>query len=285
MEGTEKPLTGEGERDCARGVAREGARTVTVLEPHGFCAGVKGALALAKAHPKAWCLHELVHNGQVVGELRSGGMKFVESVDEVPEGETIVFSAHGVSPAVRREAQARNLKIVDATCPFVAKVHRDARSFAAAGLPVVVIGHPNHAEVIGIVGEVEGKAYIYPDLPPKGAKIGVVSQTTMNADDVAATIESLKADYEVVTSAQVCHATKERQDAVKNFRGDALIVLGGANSSNTRRLAEVAACPAFRVGTIEELRALDLGGAKAIGVTAGASTPEEFLREALENIL
>lgn len=252
---------------------------VELLEPHGFCAGVKGALALARANPKAYCLHELVHNEQVVEELRRGGMRFVADISEVPEGESVIFSAHGVSPAVRDAAERRRLKIIDATCPFVAKVHRDARAFAAAGLAVVVIGHRNHAEVVGIVGEV-ANAYVYPELPPKGASIGIVSQTTMNADDVAQIVEELRHDYDVRSCAQVCHATKERQDAVKRFRGEALVVLGGANSSNTRRLAEVAQCKAYRVGTMDELRALDLRGAQSVGLTAGASTPEEFFDEA-----
>jgi len=257
-----------------------------VLEPHGFCAGVKGALERAGRNPGAYCLHEIVHNDIVVGELRNAGMKFVESIDEVPPNETIIFSAHGVSPAVRAEAEARGLKIVDATCPFVAKVHRDARSFALAGLPVVVIGHAGHAEVKGIVGEVlavEGaSAYVYPDVPEEGAGIGVVSQTTMNSDEVARILEGLRGKFKVKTSAAVCHATKERQDAVKNFEGDVLIVLGGANSSNTRRLAEVARCKAYRAGTMEELKALDLSGAGHVGLTAGASTPEAFLNEAVE---
>lgn len=255
---------------------------VEVLEPHGFCAGVKGALSLARANPSAYCLHELVHNEQVVERLRSGGMRFVDDVSEVPEGEAVVFSAHGVSPAVREAAAKRRLRILDATCPFVAKVHRDARAFAEAGLDVVVIGNRRHAEVAGIVGEVApSRVYVYPELPPPGARIGVVSQTTMNADEVAATVESLRSRYQVETSAQVCHATKERQDAVRNFRGDALVVLGGANSSNTRRLAEVARCPAYRVASMDELRALDLRGVASVGVTAGASTPEDFLHEAV----
>jgi len=257
--------------------------TLEILSPHGFCAGVTGALELARRHPSAYCLHEIVHNDLVVGELRAHGMTFVESVNDVPEGETVIFSAHGVSPRVRAAAEARHLKIVDATCPFVAKVHRDARAFAAKGLAVVVIGHKDHAEVAGIVGEVE-RAYIYPDLPPKGARIGVVSQTTMCADDVAQIVENLRRDYIVEAAAHVCHATKERQDAVKAFDGDALVVLGGANSSNTRRLAEVARCPAFRAGSLEELKALDLGDVRRLGLTAGASTPESFLEEAAKEL-
>ena len=260
--------------------------TIEVLHPHGFCAGVKGALERASLYPDAYCLHDIVHNDMVIASLRKGGMKFVGSLEEIPPGETVIFSAHGVSPSVREEAERRGLRVVDATCPFVAKVHREARAFALDGLPVVVIGHRGHAEVTGIVGEVEAVAdarvFIYPDLPPPHSHIGVVSQTTMNSDAVNEIVERLRVDYQVETSAQVCNATKERQDAVKAFDGDAIIVLGAANSSNTRRLAEVARCRAFRVGTLEELKALDLSGIKRLGITAGASTPESFLSQALD---
>lgn len=269
---------------------------VEVLEPHGFCAGVTAALrkALALVRDGAadtvYCLHELVHNEIVVGDLTRRGFKFVESVADIPEGATALFSAHGVSPAVRRAAAARRLKVVDATCPFVTRVHTAAREFAARGLPVVVIGHENHAEVKGIVGEVElagrsptiaaGRSDI--SAVPGGAQtIGVVSQTTMNADEVAALVAQLKERFTVETMAEVCNATKERQDAVKAFDGDALLVLGSANSSNTRRLMEVARCRAFRAGTLEEVRALDLRGVRRLGVTSGASTPESFLAEAV----
>lgn len=269
---------------------------VEVLEPHGFCAGVTAALrkALALVRDGAadtvYCLHELVHNEIVVGDLTRRGFKFVESVADVPEGATVLFSAHGVSPAVRRAAAARRLKVVDATCPFVTRVHTAAREFAARGLPVVVIGHENHAEVKGIVGEVELVGHS-PTITASSSdlstalggaqKIGVVSQTTMNADEVAALVAQLKERFTVETMAEVCNATKERQDAVKAFDGDALLVLGSANSSNTRRLMEVARCRAFRAGTLEEVRALDLRGIRRLGVTSGASTPESFLAEAV----
>jgi 4-hydroxy-3-methylbut-2-enyl diphosphate reductase len=270
---------------------------VEVLEPHGFCAGVTAALrkALALVRDGAadtvYCLHELVHNEIVVGDLTRRGFKFVESVADIPEGATVLFSAHGVSPAVRRAAAARRLKVVDATCPFVTRVHTAAREFAARGLPVVVIGHENHAEVKGIVGEVSDVAGHSPAITASsptlstalgGAQtIGIVSQTTMNADEVAALVAQLKERFTVETMAEVCNATKERQDAVKAFDGDALLVLGSANSSNTRRLMEVARCRAFRAGTLEEVRALDLRGVRRLGVTSGASTPESFLAEAV----
>ena len=259
---------------------------ITVLEPHGFCAGVTAALRCARslvatdAASTVYCLHELVHNELVVNDLRKRGFCFVESVEEVPPGATVLFSAHGVSPAVRAAAASRRLRIVDATCPFVARVHRAARDFASKGIAVVVIGKPTHAEVKGIVGEVS-RSFVYPDLPPPGSRIGVVSQTTMNADEVAAVVARLRTAYDVETMAEVCHATKERQDAVRRFAGDALLVLGSANSSNTRRLCEVASCRSFRAGTMDDVRALDFGGVVELGVTSGASTPESFFEEAV----
>lgn len=180
---------------------------------------------------------------------------------------------------MRERALARKLKVVDATCPFVRKVHEDARRYAQAGKFVYVIGKPDHVEVKGILGEINN-----PQSPlPKA--IAVVSQTTMNSDRVAEIVAELKQTHEVETAAQVCNATRLRQDAVRNFEGDALLVLGSANSSNTRELGEVAKCAkVFRAGTIEEVKALDLTGVEVLGVTSGASTPENFYEEAI-NVL
>ena len=255
---------------------------VEAIAPHGFCAGVTGAVRKALSlKAGAYCLHELVHNELVVAGLKSRGIVFVESLDEVPSGATVLFSAHGVAPSVRRSAEERGLLVVDATCPFVTRVHKAAREFSVKGLPVVVIGHPAHAEVKGIVGEVgEPGAFVYPDLPD-AKRIGVVSQTTMNADEVAKIVAQLKTRFEVETTAEVCHATKERQDAVKAFRGDAILVLGSVQSSNTRRLCEVAPCRAFMAGTMDEVRAIDFSGVETLGVTSGASTPEDFFEFAI----
>ena len=282
--------------------------TIEVLSPRGFCAGVTGALEKARrlagrAGGRAvYCLHELVHNELVVNDLKSRGFVFVESVEDVPEGETVLFSAHGVAPAVRAAAAARRLEIVDATCPFVARVHREARSFAEKGLAVIVLGKADHAEVKGIVGEVEsagGTAVVLDGAAAVGRftadgkrtaagtahpTFGVVSQTTMNADEVKRLVKELGARFTIETSAEVCHATKERQDAVKAFGGDALLVLGSRNSSNTLRLCEVARRRVFCAGTPEEVASLDLSGVTSLGVTAGASTPEDFISEAV-NIL
>ena len=272
--------------------------TISVIEPHGFCAGVtaalKKALSLAatlRDNPSTslYCLHELVHNEIVVDELKKRGFTFVEGLTEVPDGATVLFSAHGVAPQIREAAKARGIRVVDATCPFVERVHKAAREFAAKGLRVVVIGHPGHIEVKGIVGEV-GEAVVISNVA--AAKefcaaagtaecLGVVSQTTMNADEVAEIVAALKTRFKVETTAEVCNATKLRQDAVKAFGGDAVLVLGSASSSNTARLCECAPCRAFRAGTMDEVKSLDLSGVTHLGVTSGASTPEEFLKAAV----
>ena len=267
---------------------------IVAISPHGFCAGVTAALRKAESllsqgssdGRKVYCLHELVHNEIVVRDLKRRGMVFVETPEEVPEGATVLFSAHGVSPDVRARAAARRLRVVDATCPFVEKVHRAARDFASRGLRVVVIGNPDHAEVRGITGEVTDAVVVSSSAPGRAlgldpsVRLGVVSQTTMNADEVAASVRELRRGYEVETTAEVCRATQERQDAVKAFGGDALLVLGSANSSNTRRLCEVAKCPrVFRAATLAEVRELDFSGVSVLGVTSGASTPEDFFAE------
>lgn len=265
-----------------------------ILNPHGFCAGVKSALEkarrLAISGERIYCLHEIVHNEIVVAELKTRGFVFVEDLSEVPEGATVMFSAHGVSPAVRREAQARGLKIEDATCPFVARVHKAAADFHVDGLQVIVIGKPSHAEVKGILGEAPD-AIVISSLEdadrltlPDGdcGKVGVVSQTTMNADDVAEIAERLSKRFDVECVAEVCNATKERQDAVKAFDGDAILVLGSSNSSNTRRLSEVARCRSFQAGSIDEIKAINFSGVDRLGITSGASTPESFFQSALE---
>ncbi len=223
----------------------------------------------------------------VVADLRRRGFEFVERVEDVPPGATVLFSAHGVSPAVRERAAARGLVAVDATCPFVARVHNAARSFHERGLKVVIIGKSSHAEVRGILGEAPGAAVVESVAGaralemPRGARLGVVSQTTMHADDVKLVVAALRERFDVETTAEVCGATKERQDAVKAFDGDALLVLGSASSSNTTRLCEVARVRTMRAGAMDEVRALDFTGVTRLGVTSGASTPEAFLEEAV----
>ena len=282
-----------------------------------MCAGVNAAIAKALKLKNVWCLHELVHNEIVIGELKDLGFRFVERIEDVPEGETVVFSAHGVSPAVRLAAKARNLKVVDTTCPFVAKVHKAAKAFSDRGLPVVILGNPDHVEAKGIAGECENCSIVRVfdcsdcSIAGIGEKIGVVSQTTMNADEVARQVAELRKRYDVETMAEVCHATKERQDAVKRFcsverasrpfdtcpcppstngrdarsTGRGVLVLGSRTSSNSKRLAEVAeqnGAKAFLAGSMDELKKIDFSGVERLGVTSGASTPERFFMEAVK---
>ena len=272
---------------------------VEVIEPHGFCMGVRTAVekasrTLSLSSGKAvYCLHELVHNEQVVADLKARGLRFVESLDEVPDGATVLFSAHGVALAVRAEAQRRELAVVDATCPFVARAHRAVRDFAARGVPVVVVGRPEHAEVRGVMGACDGARVVStPEevaaLPFPDGPVGVVCQTTLSSGTVRTVLDALRARYphlETPPAADVCTATRDRQRAVADFvcgGGDGVLVLGSIGSSNTNRLVEVAraagAAFAARAGTLEEIRALDFAGVRRLGVTAGASTPEDFFR-------
>ena len=263
---------------------------IEIIEPHGMCAGVNAAIAKALKLKNVWCLHELVHNEIVIGELKDLGFRFVERIEDVPEGETVVFSAHGVPPRTREIAKRRRLKVVDTTCPFVAKVHRAAKAFSDRGLPVVILGDPKHAEVRGIAGECESCP-----AAEAGGKVGVVSQTTMNADEVERQVAELRKRYDVETMAEVCHATRDRQNAVKAYctsclassvsRPFAVLVLGSRTSSNSKRLVEVArenGAKAFLAGSMDELKKIDFGGVERLGVTSGASTPERFLMEAVK---
>jgi len=270
-----------------------------------MCAGVHAAIAKALKLKNVWCLHELVHNEIVIGELKGLGFRFVEDVEDVPEGETVVFSAHGVPPRTREIAKARKLKVVDTTCPFVAKVHEQAKAFAERGLPVVVIGNPNHVEVKGIAGEVDsvhgGSWFAVRDSRaelraasrgPRATKVGVVSQTTMNADEVATCVDELRKYHDVEAMAQVCNATKERQDAVRRFcltssGSKAVLVLGSTTSSNSKRLKDVAescGAKAFLAGSMDDVRSIDFTGVETLGVTSGASTPERFFMEAVKHL-
>ena len=254
---------------------------VEVIVPHGMCAGVHTAVAAAMRHRDAYCLHQLIHSEIVLGELKALGYTFVDDIEEIPDGGTVVFPAHGVTPHERERATEKTLKVVDATCPYVARAHRAARSFSDRGLPVVVLGDQTHAEVIGIMGEIADRRQ-----PKPGEEIGVVSQTTMNADDVRAAVEDLKKTYRVAGVADVCTASKERQDAVRRFKGDAILVLGSRTSANTRRLCEVAPCPVFMAANMEEVSKVtkDLERYGKVGVTSGAATPERFFDKAVDSL-
>lgn len=276
---------------------------VEVLEPHGFCSGVRNAIARAEAAlakgGMVYCLHEIVHNELVVASLRARGMVFVESLADVPDGGRVLFSAHGVSPEVRREAARKGLEVIDATCPFVARVHRQVVMFAERGLPLVVIGHAGHAEVEGVVGEahaagadvaiVKSSAEVAAVPFPVEGVVGVVCQTTLSSDMVRTVLEALRMRYprlETTPAAEVCTATRDRQEAVRAFvarGGDGVLVLGSASSSNTRRLAETAVAAGARTWCAacqDEVAACDFTGVSVLGITSGASTPEDFFAAA-----
>ena len=272
---------------------------VAIAEPHGMCTGVARALEIAHRtldeHPgeTLWCFHELVHNEHVVAELQQRGAVFVDEIEVIPHGARVLFSAHGISPAVREAALARNLDVVDATCPFVAKVHAEARRFAAEALPIALIGHKGHDEVVGILGEaptqmtvIETQADVEQLRQTLSASaLVVLSQTTVSEAMYEARVAELKAaGFEVVfpKALDICYATRERQQAVRELaqQVDCVLVLGSRNSSNSKRLVEVAksaGCDAALIATPEELETLDLRTVKRLGLTSGASTPESLL--------
>lgn len=272
---------------------------VLVAEPHGMCSGVARALEIARQtleqHPgqTLWCFHELVHNEHIVAALQARGMRFVNAIAEIPEGARVLFSAHGVSPEVRQAAALRCLEIVDATCPFVAKVHAEARRYAQEGCQIALIGHKGHDEVVGILGEAPEQIAVIETcddvraLRQKAAvsQVMVLSQTTISEAMYEARIADLQAagfEVQFPKVLDICYATRERQQAVRALaqQVDCVLVLGSRNSSNSKRLVEVAeraGCRAALIASPEELETLDLRSVRRLGLTSGASTPESLL--------
>lgn len=273
---------------------------IVVAEPHGMCSGVARALRIAdKALAESpgeplWCFHELVHNEHVVAGLRARGARFVNDLAAIPAGGRVLFSAHGVSPAVREAARARGLRVIDATCPFVAKVHREALAFARRGLPIALVGHRGHDEVVGVLGEAPERIRVVETTAdaealrtdfPEAVDVAVLSQTTVSRAMVEARVGDLRALGFVPCfpdRRDICTATQERQDAVRALaaRADRFLVLGSRTSSNSKRLVEVAesaGCPATLLASPDELGALDLTGVRTLALTSGASTPEHVL--------
>lgn len=272
---------------------------VLVAEPHGMCSGVARALEIARQtleqHPgqTLWCFHELVHNEHIVAALQARGMRFVNAIAEIPEGARVLFSAHGVSPEVRQAAALRCLEIVDATCPFVAKVHAEARRYAQEGCQIALIGHKGHDEVVGILGEASEQIAVIEtcnDVRALRQKVAVsqvmvLSQTTISEAMYEARIADLQtAGFEVQFPKvlDICYATRERQQAVRALaqQVDCVLVLGSRNSSNSKRLVEVAeraGCRAALIASPEELETIDLRSVRRLGLTSGASTPESLL--------
>jgi 4-hydroxy-3-methylbut-2-enyl diphosphate reductase len=276
---------------------------VVLAEPRGFCAGVDRAIdiverALEKFGAPIYVRHEIVHNRHVVEKLRRKGAVFVEELKDVPNGAVVIFSAHGVSRAVVDEANERHLRAIDATCPLVTKVHREADLMVGHGRHIVLIGHAGHPEVEGTLGQVpKGTMTLVEtvedverlDLDP-GLEIAYVTQTTLSMDDTKLIVEALRKKYPRIAEPKqedICYATQNRQNAVKALvnRCDVILVLGAPNSSNSNRLVEVARQAGARSYLLQTARDLDpkwLEGARAVGVTAGASAPEELVRELLQ---
>jgi 4-hydroxy-3-methylbut-2-enyl diphosphate reductase len=278
-------------------------RRVLLAKPRGYCAGVDRAVqavetALERYGAPVYVRKQIVHNTHVVRELETRGAIFVEEADSVPEGAVVVFSAHGISPEVREEAKRRGLRTIDATCPLVTKVHNEAKRFAAQDFDILLIGHENHEEVVGTTGEAPGRIHLV-DGPDGGADVQVrdpsrvawLSQTTLSVDETLQTVASLRERFPQLAdppSDDICYATQNRQSAVKQIAtgADVVIVVGSANSSNSVRLVEVAldaGAPAAYL--VEDATAIDpawLDGVRTVGVTSGASVPEELVSGVLE---
>ncbi len=279
-------------------------QTIFLATPRGFCAGVDRAIAiveraLEKFGAPIYVRHEVVHNAYVVNDLKHKGAIFVEELDEVPAGATVIFSAHGVSQAVRQEAEKRGLNVFDATCPLVTKVHMEVARMRDKGLEIIMIGHKGHPEVEGTMGQSTGGMHLV-EAPQDVAKLEVadpdklayVTQTTLSVDDAARVVEALRARYPNIVGPKkddICYATQNRQDAVKKLAAecDVVIVVGSPNSSNSNRLREVAEnlkVPAFLVDDESGIDPRWLQGKARIGISAGASAPEILVRRVIARL-
>ena len=277
---------------------------VVLAQPRGFCAGVDRAIeiverALSVHGAPIYVRHEIVHNKYVVDDLRKKGAVFVDELDEVPGGGIVVFSAHGVSKTIQREAQRRGLRVFDATCPLVTKVHVEVAKMRAAGREIVMIGHLGHPEVEGTMGQSENGMYLVQSIEDVEQlqvripdSLGYVTQTTLSLDDAAEIVAALKRRFPNIAEpkkADICYATQNRQDAVKLMapQVDLVIVVGSENSSNSNRLREVAerfGVPAYLVDSADHLDPEWLQGRRRIGVTAGASAPEVLVKALIERL-
>lgn len=277
---------------------------IILANPRGFCAGVNMAIeslerALELFGTPLYVYHEIVHNRPVVERFRRRGVMFVDSIEEIPEGSTVLYSAHGVAPLIRQKSAERRLRAIDATCPLVTKVHTEAIRFAREGYRIILIGHEGHDEVVGTMGEAPEHMVLVEDVDdvqaldfPPDAKLAYLTQTTLSVDETQAIIAALKHKYPQIVGPSkddICYATQNRQEAVKDLVGEAdvVIVLGSQNSSNSNRLAEIArgqGRPAYLIDTIAELQESWFSPSDTVLVTAGASAPEENVQEVIEHL-
>jgi len=275
---------------------------IILANPRGFCAGVNMAIesleqALALFGSPLYVYHEIVHNRPIVERFRARGVVFVDDIAEVPTGATVLYSAHGVSPAVRQQSAARNLRAIDATCPLVTKVHTEAVRFAREGYTIILIGHAGHDEVIGTMGEAPGSMILVEDVAdvealtlPADAKLAFLTQTTLSVDEAKVVIDALRRKYPQIVGPSkddICYATQNRQEAVRELvpAADVVLVLGSQNSSNSQRLAELARSlgrPAYLIDRVSELRDEWFRPTDTVLITAGASAPEDHVQDCVE---
>jgi len=277
---------------------------VVLAQPRGFCAGVERAIeiverALKKYGPPVYVRHEIVHNRHVVESLRARGAVFVDELHEVPAGAMTVFSAHGVARRVEEEAKARQLPVIDATCPLVSKVHNEGRRYAGQGREIVLVGHAGHAEVEGTIGQIRGTVHLVQTVDDVATlvvsdpdKLAYITQTTLSVDDTRHIIAALKARFPSIVGPDVrdiCYATQNRQQAVRKLAEavDMILVVGSKNSSNSNRLREIGTelCkPAHLIDDARDLRAEWFTGIGSVGLTAGASAPETLVQGVLDGL-
>nr|WP_230408631.1 4-hydroxy-3-methylbut-2-enyl diphosphate reductase [Undibacterium flavidum] len=291
-------------QDTQQETKQETKQEILLAQPRGFCAGVDRAidiveLALAQFGAPIYVRHEIVHNAYVVNDLREKGAIFIEELDDVPAGNTLIFSAHGVSQAIREDAEKRGLKIFDATCPLVTKVHIEVSKMRKEGREIIMIGHQGHPEVEGTMGQSEGGMYLVETVEDvvnlqvdDPSLLAYVSQTTLSVDDTADIIAALKNKFPLIAEPKkgdICYATTNRQAAVKFMapQVDLVIVVGSKNSSNSNRLREVAekmGTTAYMVDKAEDINPAWLENCVRVGVTAGASAPEILVNQVIDQL-
>jgi 4-hydroxy-3-methylbut-2-enyl diphosphate reductase len=274
---------------------------IILANPRGFCAGVNMAIealemALRYYGSPLYVYHEIVHNRPIVERFEKRGVVFVNDISEVPPGQTVLYSAHGVSPVIREQSRARHLNAIDATCPLVTKVHKEAIKFASEGYTIILIGHEGHDEVIGTMGEAPNNIILVEDVDdvealtfPPDAKLAFLTQTTLSVDEAKTVIDALKRKFPHIVGPNkddICYATQNRQDAVKKLvvEANVVLVLGSQNSSNSQRLAEIARSsgrPAYLIDRVSELKDEWFKPSDTVLVTAGASAPEENVQDCI----